>query len=957
MDNPPKPSFTAARLPWIVAAGAFVLFLATLNHWVSLASLGFVAKVTGWDWWSPTLEAPFLLVLTYPVRWLPAGAQPIALNLLTAGCAAATLGILARSVALLPHDRTKEQRALNFDPRSLLATRWAWAPVVFAVLACALELTFWEHATAASGEVVSLLLFAAVVWCLLEFRIGKNQRWLDAFALIYGVSIANNWAMLGFFPFFAVALIWIKGLSFFRVKFIGRIAAFGAIGGLFYLVLPIAATIGDGANTSFWQSLRTELGTQKHQLLQYPKGRALLLSLTSIVPMFFMGIRWTATSGDSNALSNRLTTLTFHILHALFLVGCAAVTFDLAFSPRALGYGLAFLPFYYLGALAIGYFSGYLLLVFGEESPNAWERPKGIFKIITKAIVVLTIAASLGVPTVLLLRNAPTIQTENGPALREFANSVAQSVNLKNLIVLSDDPAWLLLATAANPDLAKQNLLIHRPSLAVPVYHQMLHKRAPVLWPDWFGGKLPTNSISQAFQTQAIARLSRTNSIFQLHSVPGIPLLEAMQARPAGLASRLVMYPNVAGTPAAAAAAAPRTKAQEALLPAPLTAQEIAYNLEFWNRIAPAAQRAGPRREGGPRSTAIVSSVYSQAMNAWGVELQRAGMLDDAAPHFIRALKVNPDNASAETNLEVNRRLKTAREKATVASAATDAKFARRRTWPAVLAANGPIDEPRYCTQIGESFSKLGLPRQAGQQFLRATTLDSEAFEPRAGLIDIFTQVRLPDLALDVIRETRTAAARALEAPTNQVSLACLEAAALFNQTNFTAAEKILNDAFQKFPRDTRVTSTMTKLYIFSRQWTNAVASAERELSQNSDNQRALLNLGAALLELKQHEQALAVFDRLLRMRPEHSAALLNRSIALLNLNRLDAAQRDCETLVRIEPTMNSGLLGLAQIALRRQRTNDAVNYFEQARRITPPGSLDAAAIDKQLKELKGQKP
>ena len=32
--------------------------------------------------------------------------------------------------------------------------------------------------------------------------------------------MANNWAMIGFFPAFFAAIVWIRGLAFFNLKFL-----------------------------------------------------------------------------------------------------------------------------------------------------------------------------------------------------------------------------------------------------------------------------------------------------------------------------------------------------------------------------------------------------------------------------------------------------------------------------------------------------------------------------------------------------------------------------------------------------------------------------------------------------------------------------------------------------------------------------------------------------------------
>src|SRR5437016_6338354 len=127
----PKTRFVSIVLPWLIAAGALAIYLITLNRWVSLGNLLQVAKLSGWTW-QPDLSEPLYWLLTYPLRWLPSNAIPLALNLLSAVCAVLTLALLARSVALLPHDRTHEQRQREQGEFSLLSIPLAWLPPILA---------------------------------------------------------------------------------------------------------------------------------------------------------------------------------------------------------------------------------------------------------------------------------------------------------------------------------------------------------------------------------------------------------------------------------------------------------------------------------------------------------------------------------------------------------------------------------------------------------------------------------------------------------------------------------------------------------------------------------------------------------------------------------------------------------------------------------------------------------
>src|SRR5262245_30787696 len=64
----PEKKFVPVVLPWLIAAGGLVLYLATLNHWVSLSGLLAVSRISGWNW-QPELFGPLYWLLTYPIRW------------------------------------------------------------------------------------------------------------------------------------------------------------------------------------------------------------------------------------------------------------------------------------------------------------------------------------------------------------------------------------------------------------------------------------------------------------------------------------------------------------------------------------------------------------------------------------------------------------------------------------------------------------------------------------------------------------------------------------------------------------------------------------------------------------------------------------------------------------------------------------------------------------------------
>ncbi len=265
----PRKNFVPRFLPWLLAAAALAVYGFTLNRWVSLPNLEAVAKISGWTW-QPELVNPLLFLVTYPFRWLPAAQVPIALNVFSAVCAAVTLGLLARSVALLPHDRTDAQRRRERSDFSFLTIGSAWLPPVLAVAVCGLQLTFWEHATNFTGEMFDLLLFAFVIWLLLEYRLDERAGRLYLAAAVYGAGMAENWAMVGFLPVFIAAIIWIRGLNFFNLRFLQWMVLCGLAGMSLALLLPTWAVVSGKIPGAFWWlALKSSLAPQYNVLKFY----------------------------------------------------------------------------------------------------------------------------------------------------------------------------------------------------------------------------------------------------------------------------------------------------------------------------------------------------------------------------------------------------------------------------------------------------------------------------------------------------------------------------------------------------------------------------------------------------------------------------------------------------------------------------------------------------------------
>src|ERR1041385_6453561 len=727
----PERKYIRTILPWVLGAAMFIFYLATLNRWISFGSLSQVAKVARYSW-QPELYGPLTWLFTLPFRLLPARVIPLALNTFTAVCAALTLILLARAVALLPHDRTHNQRQKELAPFSMLSIPQAWLPPTLAVLLCGLQLTFWEYATCADTltppfgagiEMLDLLLFAYVIRCLLEFRVDPRESWLLRAGLVFGLAMTSNWAMIAFFPLFLVALVWLQGLSFFNIQFLVRLFLATLAGLSLYLLLPIV-NIGGEIPVPFWAALKLNLGGEKQALttmLHYFMGgdgkqQALLLVLASVIPILLISIKWASYFGDTSKLGVALSTFVMDVVHALFFVVCLWVMLDPPFSPRRQNFGLPFLTLTLLTGLSVGYFSGYFLLLF-RPKPADQRRGQGFTHFINLAVTCIVWLLAILTPATLFYKNWPQMRVTNGPAVKNFAALLAARLPPRSM-VLSDDVRRLFLVQASasqqRPD--TEQLFIDTTSLPAPEYHGYLRKHYPGRWP-FEPDKNTPRRIDPFTIRGVLMTVGLTNSLYYLHPSFGY-YFEAFCLEPHGPVYKLSRYPtNTLG--------------------APLPSKELlAENANIWAKVR--EELFGPIREASEvrdfsrrsglfpkllsiakvkpepnRDMRILGALLARPLDYWGVEVQRSGELAEAASLFEQALVLNPENLVAKVNLECNKNLRAGRKPAVQLEKAVEEEFGKFRTWDQIMNEDGPFDEPTYCFKQGLTLVGQSLYRQA----------------------------------------------------------------------------------------------------------------------------------------------------------------------------------------------------------------------------------------------------
>lgn len=944
--------FVQRRLHWVIAAVFFALYFLTLSRWATGDSLVSIAKVTGWDW-SPQISNPLFFLLTLPVKWAPGNLQPLALNLLSALLGALTVAQLARSVALLPHDRTRDQRQKERSDYSQLSLPTAWMPPLLASLVCGLQLTFWEESTAMTGEILSVFVFSFLIRCVLEFRRMQDDRWLYRMACVYGFAVPCDWAFIGYFPLFVGAIVWTKGVGVFRPDFFIRMTVLGAIGLMTYALLPGLIVYGDPSAGSFIDLLKLQMGSQKNFLSGVPKTVVILLSLTSVLPVLVMGIRFPSSIGDVSVVGAMLSNFMFRSMHLLFLAACIWVAFDPAFSPRSVSVGMPvkFTTFYYLGALAVGYFSGYALLVFGR-SPSSRRRPnrenRAVGFLVSGLLWIIVVAAPLG----LLFRNLPLIRVINGDQFGVFSEMVVRNLPQEKALILADDAysALLVRSQLAKEGLNRDYVLVDMSSLGIPFYEGKIRKQIFEAWPSLAEDDRFPNQLNVMSLLNVLGQISRESPLYYLNSSFGL-YFEVFYPRQRGLVTQLIAYQENQSSPPE------------------LSEAEIEANQSFWNELISRLPNLESGVASEDRGSLVLGAWASRELNVWGVALQAQGEVEKARSAFNQALKWNPQNTCVEVNIRQNEVLASGDRSMTVGLTERETKFVQQNygTYEQLLSANGPIDESSFRLLLAAEFSRGGNLRQSMMNYRRAAELDPENVQPKLALVNSYLLSGFSNLVLEGVADIK-AKHPDLDVK-SQSELTRLEALghyAVGNQAgvennpslkteSFERAEGLLKAALENDPENENLFETLSQVYLFTGRYTEAVDLFDRHLEISPDDPQLLQNKALAHLRLQEYQKAIAPLSRVLAADAMNLFARLNRAIAYFRLGDLVNAKQDYQAVAEKVTNHHSVHFGLGRIAEAEGDKEAAIQHFQRYLEVAPKETAEFEAVSSDLEKLQAQ--
>jgi len=940
-----------SRFPVQVALVALAVYLVTLSLGVTANSMLLTAKVAGWDW-QPMVGHPVLWLVTLPLRLFPEAWVAVGLNVLSAICAAATLGLLVRSLELLP-----------WYPWEMLNGWKQHVPAILAAVVCGLEFTFWQEATAATGEMLDILLLAAAGWCALEFGVNRHVGWLYAAALIWGMGMAANWVMILMFPFFIAALIWMRRVRFFQAGFLLRIAGFGLAGFAVYALVPLANGFWPGTLWTPGQAWILSFRETKVSLLNIKavwSGHRLIAGtavLFYLLPVMACTVRLRSEDSRNKSGPELLQIWIFRGLRmGLLLMGVW-----MAFNPlvglrrilmEQLHWPLPLLSFNYLNGLAVGFLAAHLLLMHRDED----SRRRGIGRqpaqwlewLATPVIYCLLLLSLLG----LILRNTPGILSVNRHPLTQIGDLALKSLPPGGGVVLSDSPDRLLAFQAAQALHTDKSdwLPVDVSALPGPTYRASLDRKRPGLW------LVSTNHNDLGPQEMVflLSKLTQTNRVFYLHPSFGY-FFESFFLQPMGAVYELKAYET------------------NSINPPALTADEITATEEFWDESMPEMKSLEHTPGLIPASIAsrldkalrlneivlqqdlLLKTWYSLALDAWGVDLQRNGHLPAALRLFTQAINLNTNNWIAKLNSYSNTNLQSGSNMDLSMVGALASRLGSPKNLPLSLRAFGPVDEPSCCYLLGTIYERDALARQALQQFERARVLAPKTLPPQLELATLYTRFQINDQALQNINSIRAVVTNMTANPFLDIQLSMLETAVWLQQTNVSKSHQVLNSLVARHDQDTTVINRVAQAYMTLNDFTNAAMVISNSLALEPDNISTMLLQSSILIKAQRSAEAISVLDRLLTI-TNSPEAKFNRGLAFQQSSNYPAAKADYSALQELAP--NSMVLNfcMGDLAAQQHDTNQAVYYYTLCLSNAPAGSPQWNAAHERLKSLSPDK-
>jgi len=291
-------------------------------------------------------------------------------------------------------------------------------------------------------------------------------------------------------------------------------------------------------------------------------------------------------------------------------------------------------------------------------------------------------------------------------------------------------------------------------------------------------------------------------------------------------------------------------------------------------------------------------------------------------------------------------------------SIATPDQFGKYHNWNEVLNANGPFDEPSFCLAEATMLAAQdGFLRQAVATFARVRELAPDNLAVRLWLGRVYVLSRLPDRALEALRDPLEQPGKFSLTMTNATELNVVAAAAYFQKNDFARGTHLLETEMAIHPDDTNLLNTTENAYLSHSLFTNALGIINRQLKLAPNDPVWLFKQGYVSIQCKAYDDAIDAFTRLLAIQTNNTTALFDRALARLDSGRLDAARADYKSLQQAYTNSFQIAYGLGEIAWRQHDTNEAIRNYKIYLANASANTAEATNVMQRLRELNGHSP
>jgi len=287
-------------------------------------------------------------------------------------------------------------------------------------------------------------------------------------------------------------------------------------------------------------------------------------------------------------------------------------------------------------------------------------------------------------------------------------------------------------------------------------------------------------------------------------------------------------------------------------------------------------------------------------------------------------------------------------------SKTTSDHFGKFHDWNEMLGAGGPFDEPSFCFEDAWILVRdNGFFRQAVAPLERVRQLVPDYLPARLLLGQIYLASRLPDRALDVLRDPLNDPQKFLVDETNGIQLNILVAAAYFQKDDNARGTQLLESEISSHPTNDNLLVTAAQMYMVRGLLTNALAVINHKLKSAPDDPTWLFSKGYVCLQIKDYDGAITSFDRVLSIQTNNLQALFSRANAYLDSGKLDDARADYEKLQQTYTNSFQAAYNLGEIAWRKHETNEAIRNYEIYLANAKTNTPDATNVIERLKLLR----